>query len=986
MPSPLQNVLHAEGERRIIGGNTPVWLDDAEAAWLVCAGRVEVFTLTAAGPGPSSRRHYLTVRTGEAMFGAAPMEGTDRGLLAVGHPDTQVVRFPMALLRRLARQDEHRAEAARLLDTWITGLSAAVSRDINPRTDGLIGAGREIALKPGGTVRSEKGVVWIGLAGAPPLLFLDIEDVPRGGNAPAFFPLTQDARLSAPKGGTLRAAATPALLDQDEFWAGLPAFWDLVFRCEDMNQRLSVADELNRIWDRQQWDSVTADRTLDELRSIGTGHAPAAAVHAFSEPLLAACRLAGTPLGLEVRKPSGWQEGRSAASALPEIALASRFRIRQVNLEGEWWKAEHGALVGFLADTGAPVALLHSSSGTYTIHDPAAGSALPVTPGTAKRLQLQAYMLYPNLPARAVRMRELLRLGLRGSGRDLLIMTAMAAAGGLMTAIGPLLTRTLYDTILPAGSRGQLLLIPGALSGIALAFLAFQFTRNFAKLRLETRLGLHVQAMLMDRLLALPVQFFRQFAAGDLATRVTGVSAIWPTVSGIVAILLLSLFTGLFNAAIMFSFDARLGWTGLALLAAAAGPGMLYAHLQAGHLKQAVIHEGNLTSTVLQLLTGMSKIRSAGAEVQAFATWGHAFGKMQRRKSAAQFHGAWFQTFSRSFPFLAQMVLFWMAGSVLLSQSGGAEIQAASAGEFLGFLAAFTNALAVTLGMTLAWAQAGSVTPVLDRLRPILDCAPETDDTKKAPGELAGAIEISHLSYRYRPELPPVLTDVSFSVRPGEFVAVVGPSGSGKSTLLRLLLGFDNPETGAIHYDGQDLATLDLASVRRQIGTVMQDGRPLPGSILDNIRGSRPLSADQCWEAIRLAGLETDIREMPMGIHSMVSAGGSVFSGGQFQRMLIARALAPRPRILFFDEATSALDNRTQAQVIKSLRELQATRVVIAHRLSTIQDADRIVVISAGQKTQEGTFQELIAQPGAFADLARRQMLDPNLNVSDFLF
>ena len=210
-----------------------------------------------------------------------------------------------------------------------------------------------------------------------------------------------------------------------------------------------------------------------------------------------------------------------------------------------------------------------------------------------------------------------------------------------------------------------------------------------------------------------------------------------------------------------------------------------------------------------------------------------------------------------------------------------------------------------------------------------------------------------------------MLDGVTFRAEPGEFIALVGPSGAGKSTLLRLLLGFEQPETGTVEYDGKDLSHLDVRAVRQQAGVVVQQARLLPGSIFHNIIGSSTaLTVDDAWEAARIAGLDEDIRAMPMGMQTMISEGNATFSGGQRQRILIARAVAAKPRILLFDEATSALDNRTQASVTASLERLRATRIVIAHRLSTIRGADRILVLDDGRLVQSGTYVELAGEPG----------------------
>jgi ATP-binding cassette subfamily C protein len=321
--------------------------------------------------------------------------------------------------------------------------------------------------------------------------------------------------------------------------------------------------------------------------------------------------------------------------------------------------------------------------------------------------------------------------------------------------------------------------------------------------------------------------------------------------------------------------------------------------------------------------------------------------------------------FNAAYPIITSLAIF---ATLAASQARGL-----STGQFLAFSAAFAQLLFAALQLSAALISILRVIPIYERAKPILETLPEADQGKADPGELWGEIEINHVSFRYKDNGPLVLKDVSLHIKPGEFVALVGPSGSGKSTFLRLLLGFESPESGAIYYDGQDLTGLDMGSVRQQIGVVLQNGKIMSGLLMQNIIGSSLLSVDDAWEAARMAGLDEDIRRMPMGMFTMVSEGGGTFSGGQRQRLMIARAIAHKPRIVFFDEATSALDNRTQEIVSRSLEGLHATRVVIAHRLSTISNAHRIYVVDGGRIVQTGTYSELIAQPGLFADLAKRQ-------------
>jgi ATP-binding cassette subfamily C protein len=321
------------------------------------------------------------------------------------------------------------------------------------------------------------------------------------------------------------------------------------------------------------------------------------------------------------------------------------------------------------------------------------------------------------------------------------------------------------------------------------------------------------------------------------------------------------------------------------------------------------------------------------------------------------------------FPLLCSGAIFY-SNSRLVADG----VVSLSTGAFLAFHAAFFQFLAAALALSSAAGSVLGIVPLFERARPILETLPETSAAKGEPGALTGNIEISHAFFRYRADTPLVLRDLSLSVRPGEFVALVGASGCGKSTLFRLLLGFERLDSGAIHFDGQDLAGMNPQAVRRQIGVVLQNGQLQTGDIFENIAGTRPLTMDDAWAAARLAGLEDDIRAMPMGMHTVISEGGGGLSGGQRQRLMIARAIASRPRILLFDEATSALDNLTQAIVSRSLEQLQATRIVIAHRLSTVVKADRIFVLEAGRVVESGSYAELIAQEGLFAKLAQRQL------------
>jgi ABC-type bacteriocin/lantibiotic exporter with double-glycine peptidase domain len=380
---------------------------------------------------------------------------------------------------------------------------------------------------------------------------------------------------------------------------------------------------------------------------------------------------------------------------------------------------------------------------------------------------------------------------------------------------------------------------------------------------------------------------------------------------------------------------------------------------------------GRLSGLLLELINGIAKLRVSGTENRAFASWARSFARQKKLSVQSRTLGAALTVFYSVFPVLGSILIFYAMARL----TEGQEVASLTTGEFLAFTTAFGQFQAAALELSGAFLSVLGAVPLYERAKPILDALPEVSAAKMHPGELSGNIEVKHVDFRYRADTPLVLRDVSVKIPAGRFVAFVGPSGSGKSTLLRLLLGFETSESGSVYFDDQDLTGLDIQAVRQQIGVVLQNGRLAPGSIFENIVGSAPLTMEEAVQAARLAGLEDDIRAMPMGMHTMVAEGGVGLSGGQRQRLMIARAIVRRPRIIFFDEATSALDNETQSIVSRSLESLQATRVVIAHRLSTIINADYIYLMEKGAVVQEGRYEDLIHREGPFAELARRQIV-----------
>ena len=639
---------------------------------------------------------------------------------------------------------------------------------------------------------------------------------------------------------------------------------------------------------------------------------------------------------------------------------------RVVRLDGKWYKRAFGALLGRL-DTGEAIALLPRGIGGYYYLDPSSGHKVKVNASVASCIAEEAVFFYKPLPARPLNVRDLAKFIFSAFDRNDYLLVIVAALAVTLIGLFPAWANQIaFGTVAPSGQAGLIAPIGALLVGVAISTALISACRNVVMASVSMKLDVTCEAATFARVLSLPTSIFKQYASGDLASRVANITTLSQTLS---SILLGTGLTSLLSIVYIFqigAFAPALALPAFFIIVVEAALTAAVTSLTAHYEKATMEASAKLSGTVTALLNGIQKIKLAGAEERAFARWARGYAPYARAAYNRPVIVRALPAFVTLVGLLGTIAIYYLAGT-----SG------VSVANYMAFNVAFGQATAAIMALAQVAGQAAQVRPMLELAAPILEAEPEIAEDKPSVEDLTGAVEVTGVSFRYEENGPYILRDLSFTVRPGEYVALVGKSGCGKSTIMRLLLGFEQPERGSVFYGSYDVGKVDLRSLRQHIGTVMQDGKLFMGDIASNITISTPSATlDDAWAAAELAGIAEDIRKMPMGMQTLVTEGSGGISGGQRQRIMIARAVCGHRNILMFDEATSALDNKTQKHVSDSLDSLDCTRIVVAHRLSTVRHCDRILVVDGGRIAEEGTYEELIAMNGLFAELVARQRLD----------
>lgn len=639
---------------------------------------------------------------------------------------------------------------------------------------------------------------------------------------------------------------------------------------------------------------------------------------------------------------------------------------RTVKLEKGWYKDATGPFLAVWRDSQRIAALIPTASG-YRFFDKDTGRWMRVNHKHEAYFEEEAICFYKPLPLRKINYVDFMKYALSTiSVWDVAFIAATILVATLVGLFPAKLNYIVFSLVIPSGSIRILYAMAGFMICVLGATALLDAAKALCMARIKAKMGMSVQSAVMMRVLSLPASFFKDYSAGELASRIQKADVLCTlTADAVLSTGLTSVFSLIYITQI-FRYAPALCIPAIVIMVLTLLVSVVSAVMQIKVMRRQMEFQAKEKGVSYGLIAGVQKIRLSGAEKRAFSKWAGIYAKEMALNWNPPLFLKLNKVITLTITSAGTIVMYWAA-----IKSG------VSTADYYAFQTAYGMVSGAFLTLSSAASTVAQIKPVMEMMRPVFDEAPEVSGDKQVVTRLSGGIELNNVSFRYHDSMPYVIDNLSLEIKPGQYVAVVGATGCGKSTLMRLLLGFETPEKGAVYYDGKNLDKIDLKSLRRRIGVVLQDGKLFSGDIFSNIVISAPwLTLDDAWEAAEMSGIADDIRRMPMGMHTVISEGGGGISGGQRQRLLIARAVAPKPRILMFDEATSALDNVTQKQVSEALDSLKCTRIVIAHRLSTIRQCDRIIVLQNGKIIEDGNYTELLELNGYFAQLVARQQAE----------
>ena len=952
--------------------------------WRILFGHVLVYVALRDQYGFTGPPHYVTTcRAGQIFMGGQICTADGEFNVSI-----TVVAGEQADLKRVDHAQYDKVLDGHVLEEWLLSLC----RDMGEwPAQGLAQAPESrniLTVPPDGVFRArgteletlclEEGEAKLGGAGGACWLPCDGEII--ANNSAWFVAGAAGAKLSLEPSLVDTAKMVAATQRMMGLW--LHATLDVLLK-----NRIVEAERLNSSSERR---ATTEKDAVDALRFTADGKS--SVPPRPNDPLVAALEMIGREADIEFDMHIIDDTRRSLSERIERTAEFSGARSRQVDLSGDWLSGDAGVILA-LSESGLPRVFIPRARWfnmklDYIRYAPELGEKRTATSEDTEELEEKGFTFSTPVPDvidkkddNKINHWKITWYALKPQLGDMRQVMLLMLVGLLLGMLTPVAHFIIIDKVIPNDERELLFGIGLAAGGLTLCTFAFGLAQARVNLRVQSKIFVRMQAGIIDRLIRLPNRFFRKYPTGELLKRALMISDIsiglMSTVSGAISAVIGTILMTI----LCFYYSSTLAWLALVAALTSAVLTVTVSYMMRRRNIQMQLLGGRNMGFLMQIIQSVGKLQAARSEDRAFSGWAHGKGdilRMQYANTKLEYNAGILGGAIRTGTTIA---LYYIAGQLVLKS----QIEQAlnplaepllTIGIFFAFQRSFTSVIDYVGRFFVSFVDAHEQLVKRELVRPILEIPIEQKRDRIDPGRLQGRVELRRVSFRYSEEGPIVLEGVSLDVHDGEFIGLVGPSGAGKSTIIGLVLGFEAPEAGSVLIDGRPLETLDMGAVRRQIGVVLQNDRIPGGTLYQAIAGASNMTLDQAWLAARDAGLEPDIKAMPMGMHSLLPEGGGTLSGGQRQRLSIARALSHDPRIMLFDEATSALDNRSQAIVSASLKRRRVTRIVVAHRLSTIADADRIFVLDRGRLVESGAPEELRKAGGLFTQLSKNQNIE----------
>lgn len=835
----LERMFVEGGEEIPLLASQPLLLSDPKAVYFVESGGVDIFMVDVVKGQPSGRRtHFLRVNKGQLLLGvellATLSEDKFFGLIACGLPDTRLRYLTKETTRKHAEILRVTDGVNGLVDHWVSNLSIEINENNVPRELLTLDSKGTHTIPAGTAFSATKETLWL-YHKSGTLKVAGMTEI-QPWKQTVFLPLVRGSWLEAVTDCELIVITSKEFFEKDVNLISLRRFHRICLDCLARFRFVKLEQSEQLIGEKMESEAQSVSDALYSLALFGSeGQVESFTDTTREEGLMKVCHKVGEANGVKIVRP---QLSEEEEPNLQEILTASHLRSREILLRRNWWKSSGAAFVAFTEGLELPVAVLPRPSRGYDIYDPLTGSLSQVNQESAGGLEPHAHEIYRPFPRRELKPLDLIKFALKGTYRDVFLILVTGIIAGFIGMLMPLATGQVIDNLIP-NARSSLLVQMGlALAIVAFANATISVAQTIASIRIEIRSSSAIQGAVWDRLLGLPVPFFRKYGTKNLAQRTAGIDTIRKALSSSTISLLLSNNFSLMNFFLMLYYDNHLAWInallglGSVLNAAIISFSTIYMRRELASL------EGQLSSLLLQLLTGIQKIRIASAENRAFGEWAKIFSAKRTLEYQIGNIVNTFDVISTIYPIFSTAVIYFM---VVESIRNGK----LNTNNFLTFNTSFKIFLSNLLTIIGKIIELFKLLPVYKKTKPILENIPKIHKNYNHPKKLMGNIQLNHITFHYNKDDSPIINNINLTIKKNEFITLIGTTATKKSTLIHLILGFEQPKSKSVYYDDKNLDTLDVSEVRRQFGVVLQNGDLVDGDIFDNIVGNRNMTHDQ---------------------------------------------------------------------------------------------------------------------------------------------